>query len=201
MAQKEGIRTFLAIELDEALKQEALSAVEALRKANPYFRFIPHENWHLTLHFFGALSLAEIEQVKEGLKNAVRNTVPFPIALKGFGVFPGGQSPRILWIGVEGNVDSLLQLKEVVDTAIHKLGFPSMMTAQRAGLRAEERKFHPHLTIARAREERTQAKIAFGPISFAGQVQQRVDRLTLFRSDLLAQGPKYTPLSVIFLKI
>lgn len=190
MAQKEGIRTFLAVELDEALKQEALSAVETLRKANPDFRFIPHENWHLTLHFFGSLSPAGIEQVKEGLKRAVRNTAPFAITLNGFGVFPDKRFPRILWIGVEGDVDAFARLKTEIDTVIRAMGF-----------QVEERKFYPHLTIARAREERAQAEIAFGHISFAGRVQQRVDRLTLFRSDLPAQGPKYIPLDVFSLKI
>lgn len=189
MAQNERIRTFLAIEVQDALKEEARTVLESIRLKNPHFRFIPPENWHLTFHFFGSISPEKLEEVDKGLKDVVRKTAPFSIWLKGFGVFPSERAPRVLWVGVEGAGDSLVRLKHEIDAAILKIDLP-----------VEERKFHPHLTIARAREERNQKEVVFDPLSFAGKLNQTVDRLTLFRSELLPGGAKYTVLDTIPLK-
>ncbi len=186
MAQKERVRTFLAIELQDALKEEASLAMEPIRSKNPHFRFIPPQNWHLTLHFFGSLSPETLGEVKKNLKDAVRKVVPFSICLKGLGVFPSERAPRVLWIGVEGAGDPLARLKGEIDAAVLKTGLP-----------VEERKFHPHLTVARVREERNQKEVLFDSFSFAGKIRQTVDHLTLFRSELLRGGAKYTVLDTI----
>ena len=178
----------MAIELTEALKSEVLKPAEELCAGNPHFRLIPMENWHLTLHFFGSLDGEQLEKVKKSLKDGVQNTPLFSIGLKDFGVFPAKRAPQVLWIGVKGDRDCLTQLKRRLDDAIAAMGFP-----------VEERKFHPHLTIARARDNRNKKEIS-GTFAFTGRIREPINHLTLFRSDLGRGGSKYTVLDRLFLK-
>ena len=81
MAQ-DPIRTFLAIELSEAIRTEAHSYVEVIKQDYPDFRFIPPENWHLTLHFFGRIDSNQIQKLKTHLPPAFSSAQPFSIQLE-----------------------------------------------------------------------------------------------------------------------
>ena len=62
----------------------------------------------------------------------------FTLELAGVGKF-GSKLPRALWAGVRSNAD-LSHLQKKIEAAVQRLGHP-----------AEERKFTPHVTLARLR--------------------------------------------------
>jgi 2'-5' RNA ligase len=99
--------------------------------------------------------------------------------LKGVGAF-GGKNPRALWAGVAPN-ESLIHLQRKIESAIQRLGFP-----------AEERKFTPHVTLARLRATPAgrvmdyisdHALYASGPFA--------ADRFILYSSKLTPHGSLY----------
>ena len=178
-----AIRAFLAIEISEKLKQEASSFVDAIRDHYPSFRFIPSQNWHLTLHFLGHVELKKIEMLQERLSGqALMHVKPFTISLSGLGTFPVGQKPRILWIGIDGDHTGLLTLKQGLDQVLQKLH-----------LEIENRPYHPHITIARSKGEAPHPKVNFEP-QFKGQSAEEIRHITLFKSILSAQGAEHISL-------
>lgn len=180
-------RCFLAIELSESIKKETLDFVVKIKSQYPNFRFIPPENWHLTLHFFGSISLAQIERIKDMLPKVLEQAQSFPLFLEGMGAFPSQSKARILWLGVSGDDSKLLNLKKQIDSGLQKMRFE-----------IEKRSFHPHLTIARLKGERP-VVISNLPVGFRTKTVDSVRNVTLFESQLSSGGASYQVLHVFCL--
>ena len=60
------------------------------------------------------------------------------------GAFPNGRSPRVVWVGLGGDVGALAGVKHAVEEAAAELGFSK-----------ETREFTPHMTLARVRHPLT----------------------------------------------
>ena len=176
-----SIRSFLAIELSEALKAEAWKFIESLKPQCSGFKFIPSDNWHLTLHFFGALEPSQIEKLKTHVPDALRAHRPFSLGLEGFGAFPNFGKPRILWVGAGGDLPAISTLKRNLDQILKKMNF-----------QIESRPYQAHLTVARAKQGI--GKVAATRHDFKSETMDHIRHLTLFRSDLSPQGTSYTAL-------
>ena len=99
------------------------------------------ENFHLTLKFLGDTPESKIPELQQVVTKAVKGIEPFAINLRGFGVFPDKRAPRTLWIGIEGDLEVLLDLTKKIETEVNQLGFPP-----------EGKPFRPHLTLARIKK-------------------------------------------------
>ena len=183
--QSESIRSFLAIELSDALKAEVRSFVEKIKERYPDFRFTQSESWHLTLHFFGELNTGQIDRLKVRLAPVIQNLSPFIISLAGFGAFPSFRNPSILWLGVSTRTDELNVLKLKVDQALREVHFS-----------IENRAFKPHLTIARRKSRTSLPSISLPADIFSPKAEQEVRHVTLFQSILTPSGAHYRPLCV-----
>jgi 2'-5' RNA ligase len=183
----ETIRAFLAIELTDRMKAEAVQFVKPIQAEGKAFRFIDPKNWHLTLHFFGQSPLDDADRVRTSLEKTFKEVEPFSISLEGLCGFPNLSRPSLLWIGVAGNVGALDTLKQRMDRVLSTLNFPT-----------EERKFHPHVTIARAKNRFLAMQPSPG-YSFKGNVVDRVEHVTLFQSHLNPSGAEHIPLCQISL--
>ncbi len=111
--------------------------------------------------------------------------MPFPILIADSGVFPQRRDPRVLWIGVTDLKGQLTNLHERLETEFEKEGFPR-----------DTRPFHPHLTLARLRNQRGARDIArvHEELSFPPE-EITVTELLLIRSELSSKGSKYTTIS------
>ena len=74
------------------------------------------------------------------VSRVVRGSRAFTLSLDGVGVFPGGAEPRVLWVGVDGDLPSLLEVQRGIEEVLAGLGHAR-----------EGREFSPHLTVARLR--------------------------------------------------
>jgi 2'-5' RNA ligase len=129
-------RLFIAIDLPEALASELGSLVPPF----PGARFVPREQIHLTLSFLGEVA-PEAQRELEPL--LVQVTLPaFALTVRGGGVFPDRRRPHVLWAGVDAS-PALLQLRAAIEEAVQRVGLP-----------AEEKPFHPHVTLARLKGPR-----------------------------------------------
>jgi len=134
----ERLRLFVAIELSDDVR-EALARVQSeLRKLPlPPLRWVRPEGVHLTLKFLGETPTERVPAIEAALRQAVAGLSPFPVALGPLGTF-GGRRPRVLWVGMTGDVDRLQELQGLVERGLAALGFPR-----------EGRPYSPHLTLAR----------------------------------------------------
>ena len=170
------IRLFVALDLPPELK----SQLALLAGGIPGAKWVPPENYHLTLRFIGEVENWRAQEVDDAL--ACIRARPFELALKGAGCFEKAGRVQALWVGAERN-DSLAFLQSKVETAL-----------QRIGLAAEKKRFAPHVTLARTDRAETfklvsflQAHALFRPPPVA------VEHFTLFSSHLGKDAAHYVP--------
>lgn len=191
----EEIRSFIAIELPE----EARSGLGKLRNElerveHAFVKWVNPEGIHLTLKFLGSIPSKQVAEVGEAMEGATRGISPFHLEISGLGAFPNLKQPRVLWVGISGELDKLLGLQRNIDSALSPLGFTK-----------EERPFVPHLTLARIRERaspgerRTFGELVVSTI-FEDKYHIAVDAISLMRSQLTPAGAIYTRLSVVRLE-
>lgn len=125
------IRLFVALALPDALRSE----LAALQMGVPGARWVPPENFHVTLRFIGEVDGGTARDIDEAL--AEIESGPVTVTLRGVGHFGDAARLRALYAAVEPTAE-LQQLRERVDGAIAS-----------AGLKGEHRRFVPHVTLAR----------------------------------------------------
>jgi 2'-5' RNA ligase len=138
------MRLFFAILLPEDVRSLLSDAQSALRPAIGYegVRWEDPDRFHITLRFLGEVASEKLENVKQAGREAAGVCAPFELDFVGYGAFPSGRQPRILWIGAQNGVPEYIRLDEYLYRALTKQGFD---VASRWGT--------PHITIARAKSD------------------------------------------------
>ena len=189
---RDDIRAFLAVQLPDDVTaalghladQIARAGVGGLRPIRP-------ENMHLTLKFFGNVNARQVEAIVDTVTHTAKTIRPFTLRLGNVGAYPNNRSPRVLWVGLDGDVAPLQDTHRRIETALEQIG-----------IKPDSREFRPHLTVARIRDrathaDRRRAAEALFSAEFRSGLSVPVDRVTLMRSVLLPEGPQYTSLAEI----
>ena len=125
------MRLFVGLDLPWPLRER----LAMLAGGVPGARWVPAENYHITLRFIGEVAGHQAEEIDHAL--AALRARGFPLVLAGVGTFSRAGRETALWVGVDRSPQlDLLQSK--IETAL-----------QRAGLAPERRRFAPHVTLAR----------------------------------------------------
>jgi 2'-5' RNA ligase len=202
------MRTFIAIELPPALQryvrdqQRHIQDVFEDSGVKRSFRWTRVKNIHLTLRFLGETSEVQSQQMERDLVDVARVWQPFRLTIGVPGCFPRFQRPTVIWLGLQGQLDTLNGMQAHIEDA-----------AQRAGFEPDARAYSPHLTIGRVQRNALRSEV-----KRAGQVLRQyiddvdsrteaigeaasfdVDQFAHMRSDLQAGGPLYTRLAAFSL--
>jgi len=182
------IRAFLALDLPESLRASLALVQGELQKSRADVRWVAPGNIHLTLKFFGNVPDDEIDTLALAAREAAQAEEPFQLKATIAGAFPSPKAPRVVWLGLGGDVLPLTRLYQRLEKAFAALGHPP-----------EGRAFHPHLTLGRVKSPANREKLAgllmkMPPVDWPPFA---VKELILFQSVLSPQGSKYTPLKVI----
>lgn len=186
----ETIRSFIAIELPAGVRSELGRLRDTLKRAVTCpARWVAPDSIHLTLVFLGDVGSSRIEGVKLVMAEASAESRPFELGLGGLGAFPNTLRPQVVWVGIEGDVDRLAHLQKSLEGRLDRLGF-----------RPDARRFSPHLTLARLRDEAAPAERQRLGEVIAGTVCQAdcripVNEIVLMKSQLTPSGPIYTRLA------
>lgn len=195
------MRLFIALDIDDAIRQRIARFVEGLMGFAPDARWAKPEALHVTLKFIGEQPDAAVEEIKQVLSNL--RACATEINFRGHGFFPTAKSARVFWIGVEAE-PQLAALAAAIDEKMPPLG-----------IEAEDRVYSPHLTLARSsggsgspRRNPTdspnrnfhclQQKLAALPAPEFGNMTAR--EFFLYQSQLSPKGSKYTKLAAFDLK-
>lgn len=128
------MRLFAAIVPPADALDHLATAVDPVR--DDRLRWSRPDAWHLTLAFYGEVPDERLDELTERLHRAARRQQQLSLALSGAGRFDG----RVLWVGCSGDLDGLRKLSRSCGAA-----------GRRAGAAIDEqRRFRPHLTLARA---------------------------------------------------
>jgi 2'-5' RNA ligase len=180
------VRLFVAVELDDALRQAAIAEIADLRaivaRDAPRARvtWLSAERLHLTLAFIGHVDVARLPDIQEALRPPC-SLGRFEILVRGIGVFPDRGRPRVIWAGITDGRDQLVALAGEVAARLGP-----------AGIAREDRAYQPHLTLARVKDPGDLR----APVVTGGRGQpvlgtSLVRAITLFESRLSPKGPEY----------
>jgi 2'-5' RNA ligase len=165
-------RLFTALEIP----RDAALSLSLLRGGLPGARWIDVENYHLTLRFIGDVEGHVADEVANALDRVRRPA--FDLSLCGVGAF-GSRKPHSIYAGVSP-APGLTALQGEIERICTRVGVPS-----------DQRKFTPHVTLARLRSSSPAEVAAY--LSARGNFSTlpfRVGRFVLMSSrDSVGGGP------------
>jgi 2'-5' RNA ligase len=181
-------RLFIAVEPPPPVLEAVRGAQNRLKRSVPdgVVRWVRPEGVHLTLKFLGDVPLSQLDDLQTALAAATTRPRRFALDVRGVGCFPDARRPRVVWLGLGGDLASLGVLQARVEEYVAPLGYPT-----------EDRAFHPHLTLGRAERRASRDDLAalgelvdrttIGPLA-----DWPVGALSLVRSQLKPGGAVYT---------
>jgi RNA 2',3'-cyclic 3'-phosphodiesterase len=180
------MRLFTALALPLVVREHLLRIQQVLRQNTPrdHVRWTSPDQVHLTLKFLGEVEPSLVDGLINRLKEISPRHSPLELRTDVLGSFPHARSPRVIWVGLGGDLDQLRALQLDVESK-----------CAGAGDNQEQRPFSPHLTLGRVRP---------GPPSQAAELGRSVlriatpaavgwcqDEFQLIRSYLDPQGARY----------
>jgi 2'-5' RNA ligase len=171
------IRAFVAMDLDEPMRERVGALAQSLRRAFPAVRWVRPEGIHLTLRFFGACTEGQIEGLKSRLSALAAQAPVTRAPVAGLGIFPERGQPRVLWLGL------------AVERSVVLLQGSCEAAAVGEGFAGEGRDFRPHLTLGRWRDHAPRPPLPPVDLGVA-----TLETLTFYRSQTGPGGSRYTPL-------
>jgi 2'-5' RNA ligase len=180
------IRTFVAVDLDKAVRHRTVELQETLKESGTEVKWVEPENLHVSLLFLGEVDEREIVDVCRIVAETAGQHASFTIRVETAGCFPNPRRPRVLWVGVGEGKEALCTIHDDLGTALLDLGF-----------RREERKYSPHITLGRVKSDRPTESLASALAQQAGWKcgEIQVEEVLVMGSKLTPQGPEYTVLS------
>lgn len=173
------IRSFFALSCGEDLSRRLADDFRFLEACPGIKPTLSHE-YHITLKFLGKTPVDLLEKTEENLHQSIGQIPSFSLILNTTGVFPRGNHPRILWIG---NRHIPLPLRQIV------LQLNLLFKAY--GYVREERRFKPHVTLARVKGKATEECIErFIHLKCKDMILQAKD-IVWYESQLSSAGPEY----------
>lgn len=186
----QNIRCFIAIPVEEAVRNELASIQSKLKEVDSGVRWEDPEKFHITVKFLGDITPNEVSTLCSNLRSGLSNYSSFPLLYDSVGAFPNIFRPRIIWIGARANVQlSSIQrpVEEICDK--HSLG------------KEERKRFHPHITIGRIKEGQKLSRLTeiLKSITFK-PIQSLCQEVLVMKSVLHPSGSRYSLLDSIPLR-
>ena len=175
------MRLFFAIELPPSV-QAALGRLNP-KDENRDYRWSDPSLLHVTLAFLGEQPAERLELLQRVGEAAAGASRPGTLRLGEVGSFGSRRAPRVLWVGLDGDLQAVSALQTRLAAGLRQAGFT-----------LDDRPFTPHVTLARRREQaRGGPPAGWPPTDRPRHTAFALDRLTLFESRLSPRGPTYTP--------
>lgn len=182
------MRTFIAIPVPDEVKQYANSVKKELSQVLNDVKWVELMNYHLTLKFLGDINKNRLEDIKQKLMTVGESCPPFELSTNELGYFPSPKRPRVIWLGVEGEMEKAIFLGERVDAYLAQWDFEP------------EKQRNYHLTLGRIRSEQPQSKLMQKTMDINNHRKKilfRVEEFYFMESQLSSSGPRYLPLAKI----
>jgi len=183
------LRTFISVTLPKNIVSVSNMLQTTVISKKDNIKWVNPGNIHLTLKFLGHTPFEAAEEINKVLKDLVINHSEMELNITGTGCFPKIERPRVLWLGVDGNIGQLQDFVADINIKLEKLGFPLV-----------EEKFIPHITLARIKYPPKDTpditnfiNSSYDPIKFS------INRIRFMSSELFPDGPIYSILGTHFL--
>ena len=187
------MRLFLAIPIEPATQERLLNKVRELQghSWSKDIKWIPAENYHLTLHFLGgSLNDTQKNKIITSMSHWFSEGMSaFDIEIKSIQLFPSKLHPHLITASLDSNIMMQCLVREI-EEQLKPLGFNPTKQA-----------FRPHITLGKILPT---ADLSFliqnSPLIKLNDFTLKVNKITLFESTISQPYPTYTPLSEILLE-
>lgn len=177
------MRCFVALDLPAPVRNH-LADVAASLRGRFDVKWVAKDQLHLTLLFAGELPDENAAPLAEVVREV--ELPPLSLSLHELGAFPPRGIPRVVWVGLAGDVEALTALQQELANGAEPLG-----------VARERRGFVPHVTLGRVKSQ-------FGALALLDELKKAGERLktkpfaptalVLYQSELQRSGPVHTPL-------
>lgn len=176
------LRTFLALDVDEAIRDRILAARRSIDVGGAKVNWVEPLNLHVTLHFLGDVDDALLPEVLLGVEAAAGEVEPFDFDLRGVQAVPPAGRVRMFWVGVTDPTGRMARLYDTIRAALDDLP-----------IRQERRQFKPHVTLGRVKYAPHEGPLRRAAAALAGEDfgVQYAEHVTAYTSQLTSSGPIY----------
>ncbi|USG67309.1 RNA 2',3'-cyclic phosphodiesterase [Brevibacillus ruminantium] len=179
------MRLFVALEIPEVAAQYIEQVQKQVRGEIRAERWQSLHNLHLTLHFLGEVEEKLVPDISRDMDIVSEIIPPFTLKVGGFGAFPTWERPRVLWLGLRGQIEPLKQLHLLLGKRFDL----------HPGLSYDQKLYRPHITLARGPKTGPQGVPAaeWNERFLSSEPPEwQVTRFHLFRSELRPEGAKHS---------
>ena len=132
------MRFFIALEIPSKNILQFQSIQDKLHTLIPQAKLTSLDKLHLTLAFLGEQRDGFKEKLIEVIAQSVKDIAPFSVTPAYIDGFPNLHNPQVLWVGVKGDIDKIILIREGIKAGLKSLNLP-----------VDERRFIPHISIAK----------------------------------------------------
>ncbi len=166
------MRSFIGIPLNGNTQDEIIKLYPGIKN----LRFTRKENLHITVKFLGEVKENKIENIKSIIEESCKDIEKFKISCNRLSSFPSITSARVIWVNIIEGAKIIEKIYNKLEKKFEKLGFKS-----------ENRKYIPHITIARAK-----TTVDISDYLKLFDINSTAESIVLFKSELKPEGPTYT---------
>ena len=180
------IRSFISLDLPLSLRHELSGHAKLIagQEKRQKIRWLPPENYHITLVFLGEIESAILSGLQFALEQKLEATESVPLTISAITPFPFSR-PRIAAALVKHTTE-LLRLQSDVANCVRKYG-----------ITPERRRFAPHVTLGRL-IQRAGKTVDFKVRNIL--LSGIANSVTLFQSELTPDRAIHTALAEILLR-
>jgi len=171
------MRLFIAINFDDAVKNQIINLQEKLHPQVLQGKFSKPENLHLTLVFLGETPAERLASLQKAIENVEAS--PFKIFFAKTGCFKRHAS-ELWWLGASYDTPGFSQLQSIYNQLVQNLG--------KENFSFDRKPFNAHVTLAREITRQKPVYLNFQP------VQINIEHISLMKSEHLRGVLTYTEL-------
>lgn len=173
-------RVFIGIPVDQQAQRHINRLLVPIQNSRQDIRWVAENNRHLTLAFLGNKPINDVENLVGLLDEAYQQEACFQYSLSTLTRFPDAAARIIAVTGIPtAPLDNLFQL--------------TLKLLQRSKLEFDQKKFRPHITLARIRKPRHVKTTIYQQIN----IKLDITKIILFQSTLTESGSVYSTLKDI----
>lgn len=176
------IRAFISVNLTPGIREKIGEAEQDFDIKG--VKLVEPSLIHITLKFLGYIDESKVDDIEAALKKVT--VKPFLATFKSLGGFPNSRSPRVIWVGAEGD---FVEMNRQVEALLEEIGYE------------REGRFNAHVTIGRVKfpspEQKQSLPRLFEQYKDFNAGGMTVDAIYIMKSTLSPKGPKYEVLKEI----
>jgi len=175
-------RLFIAINLQDDIKQEIANLIHDLKNLNrksTNIKWVKAENLHLTLQFLGSTDEDLVDPITKVINETAQDLEQVDFQLGGINAFPNLHNPRVIFLSLKGE-----KLPKIVDFQLRLA-----KNLEKLGINIEKRPWKAHITVGRVKGHNSHK------IDLNRQIQPlqgQIKAVDLMQSQLMPDGPVYS---------